>query len=406
MKVLWISHDPIIIVENDASSSSGFWKEALLKALTELPDLNIKVASPANKFDKTELGEYNFRFPHKKVYRRLPSQTINDLLKIINDFKPHLIHIHGTEKPYGLLKKYTNIPIIISLQGFYSESFNSLLGEISLPTWNKEKTFKELILKNSFIDLHKNWFYYSAIEKEIVKINKYFIGRTEFDKQFVYKYNKNAKYFIGYELLRDEFYNSTWDIKNIKRHSIYISSFKSPLKGFHILLEAINYLKDEFPDIRVVVPGTLNKRMINKTFGNSYFRIIKNMIIKYDLENNINFTGILNAKQISEILKETNVFVLPSLIENSSNALGEAQLGGTPCIVSDNCGGIDSIITGDVNGLKFRKGDSYQLANRIKQIFEKNDLAIFLSANSKEFACKFYNKKIIKKQYAGIYRQI
>lgn len=406
MRILWISHDPIQDSGINRQSSSGFWKEALLELLVSDRQFVIKVAYPGKNNLKTQSGNYTFNCPVKKIYTSLPKDTLKDLKYIINDFKPDLIHIHGTEKPYGLITKAIQIPVLISLQGFISECYNSLLGEIALPVWAKEKTFKEYIFRNSFIDLHRQWYYNSAFEKEIVITNKYFAGRTEFDKNFVFKHNPNAQYYNGNELLRDEFYQSEWDITKINRHTIYTSSFTNPLKGFHVLLKAASYLKKDFPDLKIIVPGKLNRRMFNKYLGNSYFRIIQKMIDMFDLKNSLIFAGKLDGSQICQMLETTHVFVLPSFIENSSNALGEAQIVGTPCVVSSNCGGITSIIKQDKNGLFFNKGDAYDLSQKIREIFLNDELSIMLSKNSRIFGKDFHSKEKIMIQYRFIYQSI
>jgi glycosyltransferase involved in cell wall biosynthesis len=402
MKILWISHDPI----QNSSFVGGLWKDVLFKAIILDSDYEIFVAYPNNKCLKNEFGNYTFRFPIKREYKTLPKTTVRDLLWILNDLQPDLIHIHGTEKPYGLIKEFTKIPILISLQGFITECYNSLLAEIPLPIWKRKRTIKEILMKNSFLDMHNIWFYNSAYEKKIIKLNNYFAGRTNFDNKFVFKFNNQAHYFLGHELLRDEFYHTQWDILDIKRYSLYVSSFANPLKGFHILLEAASYLVREFPDLQIIVPGTINWKMRNKFIGNSYYRILSESISNYKLQNHIFFKGKLSSNDISGILKSIHIFVMPSFIENSSNALGEAQIVGTPCVVSSNCGGTSSIIIEHKNGLFFDKGDAFDLSLKIREIFLHDELAIHLSNNSRIFGNEFHNRVDIVKQYKYIYQYI
>jgi glycosyltransferase involved in cell wall biosynthesis len=402
IRILWVSHDPVRSSAEKVKSNSGFWKESLLYLLNSNPLLDIKVAFPGKQPTRES---YTFRLPNKSVYVDLPSITCKDLQWIAGDFKPDLIHIHGTEKPYGLIKNYIATPVVISLQGFLSKSFNAVLGEIPLPVWQKKKTLKEMVFRNDFLNMHKNWYHNSFFEKKIASINLNFIGRTDFDKDFLQEYNPEANYFLGNELLRDNFFDKKWDIKNINRYSIYCSSFTNPLKGFHILLDAAYYLKKEFPAIKIVVPGIISKRMGNRFLGNSYFRIIAEKIKQYDLADNISFQGSLNGEQISNILFKTHVFVLPSFIENSSNALGEAQVAGVPCVVS-NCGGTTSIIQENKNGVYFLRGDAFSLANKIRSVFLNDELAMELSKNATIFGLHFHDKVKIYNQYSTIYQNI
>ena len=82
MKILWISHDPIRDSIINEQSSSGFWKESLLKLLISDTDKDIKVASPGKNNLKTRSGNYIFRFPLKNVYTSLPKVTLHDLIWI------------------------------------------------------------------------------------------------------------------------------------------------------------------------------------------------------------------------------------------------------------------------------------------------------------------------------------
>ncbi|MCF0233145.1 MAG: hypothetical protein HUJ63_13045, partial [Enterococcus sp.] len=42
------------------------------------------------------------------------------LLKIIEDFKPDIIHCFGSEWNWGLISKETRVPIVVHMQGFYN----------------------------------------------------------------------------------------------------------------------------------------------------------------------------------------------------------------------------------------------------------------------------------------------
>jgi hypothetical protein len=176
IKILWISHDPIRISSSTSASVSGFWKESLLKVLDSSSTLNIRVAHPGDysvsKMDSASKDSFQFRIPSKRVYTELPDITVQDMLKIIENYEPDLIHVHGTEKPYGLITKYTCVPVVVSLQGFLSESYYHVLGNIPVHIWQKEKTFKEYVKRNSFLDLHKYWYENSFCEMEILRVNK------------------------------------------------------------------------------------------------------------------------------------------------------------------------------------------------------------------------------------------
>jgi glycosyltransferase involved in cell wall biosynthesis len=405
MRILWITHDPIRTDAEKAHSSSGFWKEALFEALKIHTKIELIAACPGNRKEKVNASSYFFRYSNPKLFHQLPSKTKEDLLWIINSCKPDLIHVHGTELPYGFIKNETTVPVVISLQGFLSECCQSVLGDIPLPIWEKHKTLKEFVLKNSFLDMHRQWFLNAECEVNIIKQNKFFLGRTAFDRNVVLKHNPGAGYFQANELLRAEFYDTVWNIDNSVPYSLFTSSFSNPLKGFHFLLEAVSYLKEEFPSVSIQVPGYLSEKNSSRITGSSYAGIIKSLIEKYNLKNHVQFLGKLNGLQMAAQLQKTHAFILPSLIENSSNALGEAQVMGLPCITSPG-GGTKSIIKNEVNGLFFERADAYDLAQKIRKIFLTRDLAVQLSEGAKKAGSAFHNKEIIINQYSEAYKKI
>jgi glycosyltransferase involved in cell wall biosynthesis len=86
-------------------------------------------------------------------------------------------------------------------------------------------------------------------------------------------------------------------------------------------------------------------------------------------------------------LAGSHVFVSPSFIENSSNALCEAQLIGMP-VISSYTGGIPSLLEDNRTGLFFPNGDVPMLAAQLRRIFEDDALAVRLGEHASEAARK------------------
>ena len=99
-------------------------------------------------------------------YERLESQftwntestkLIREAIKVVNDYKPDLIQVFGTEWPFGLIAKYTEIPVIIHIQGAlspinnakYPPSYNictyiaAMKGNIARYIWHYIQTTKQ-----------------------------------------------------------------------------------------------------------------------------------------------------------------------------------------------------------------------------------------------------------------------
>jgi glycosyltransferase involved in cell wall biosynthesis len=238
-----------------------------------------------------------------------------------------------------------------------------------------------------------------------LELIKHYIGRTSFDETILRKHNSTAKYYYGYELLRETIYENEWSIDSINRHSIYFSSLNNPLKGFHTLLDAIKILIHKYPDIRIIVPGSKNLRKRNIIIGNSYWNILCRKISENGFEKYVEFSGFFDGCQIADHLRHCHVFVLSSLIENSSNALGEAQVVGTPTICTAT-GGTISIVEDEINGLFHQVNNPNDLAKKIDRLFSDDELAKSLSNYAKIKGRQMHNYDVALDQYSNIYKEI
>jgi glycosyltransferase involved in cell wall biosynthesis len=222
-------------------------------------------------------------------------------------------------------------------------------------------------------------------EIDALKLVKNVGGRTEWDYTCTEIINANRRYFHIGESLRKEFYTDQWDIEQCEKHSIFVSQCSYTIKGFHLLLDAVNILKRKFPDIKVYTTG---QSVMNGNFNireNSYAKFLRKKIEKFNINDKVFFCGQLDADGMKERYLRANVFVSPSLIENSSNSIGEAMLIGCP-VVSSLVGGVSDFITDGVEGLLYQSSAPYMLAQKIAQIFNNNELANNLSINARKKA--------------------
>jgi glycosyltransferase involved in cell wall biosynthesis len=93
---------------------------------------------------------------------------------------------------------------------------------------------------------------------------------------------------------------------------------------------------------------------------------------------------------INEILKITDVFVLPSRFEGMSNALLEAMAMARPCVVSDIPENTE-LITDEKNGLAFTVEDSSDYRRQLQYMLENPDKRKRLGEQAKETVKKQYS---------------
>ena len=138
--------------------------------------------------------------------------------------------------------------------------------------------------------------------------------------------------------------------------------------------------------------------MFNFLTGEEYIRYAYDLVKKEGLSENIIFLPRLSANQMVDYMQRAHVFVAPSSIDNSPNAVGEATMIGCP-IVTTPVGGIPSFIKDGVHALLSPAGDPYMLAYYIKKIFDDDKLAQQLSVNANQLATKPHDVSIVTDQY-------
>ena len=102
---------------------------------------------------------------------------------------------------------------------------------------------------------------------------------------------------------------------------------------------------------------------------------------------------------------ETEVFVSPSVIENSPNSVGEAMLLGMP-VVASNVGGVADMLEHNKEGYLYQADAPYLLAYYIVEFFENQDREKEFGQKAKIHAAKTHNKKENFQKLLQIYESI
>jgi glycosyltransferase involved in cell wall biosynthesis len=132
----------------------------------------------------------------------------------------------------------------------------------------------------------------------------------------------------------------------------------APLKGVHVLVDAVRQLPELPIELRIygdgaAFPGYCDK--LKARIGN---------------DTRIHFEGVYERSQLTGILRETDVVVVPSLwYENSPNVILEAYVHATPVIAS-NFGGMAELVDDEHNGAHFAVGNAADLARQLQRLVD------------------------------------
>lgn len=129
-----------------------------------------------------------------------------------------------------------------------------------------------------------------------------------------------------------------------------------PEKGVRYLVEACRILKDKGLNFRCTIVG-----------GGRDFDNIKKLIAALGLEDVVSLTGALFHRDIIELYKTTDIFVLPSLSEGIPVVIMEAMAMKLP-VVSTNITGIPEIVGDGENGFLAEPKDPVALSEKIEYL--------------------------------------
>ena len=418
MNILWLINIPLpeasqLMGENP--SPFGGWLINASKDLANKEDVELSIAFPSNKANKfRELkGEKINYYPFIPVKENDNKVIENNesFETLLNNLKPDIVHIYGTEIAHTLSMVNTcnkiNIKTVISVQGLVSIIEKHMYS--NLPIYAiYGNTFRNIIRKDNVRGLKKLFRNRGKNEIEAIKRTNHIIGRTTWDKACSNQINPQANYHFCNETLREEFYKHQWDVNDCEKHSIFLSQGQYPIKGLHYMLEAIPLILKRFPKAKVYISGkdiTKSDSIKDKLLMTYYGKYIKKMIKKLNLERNVVFTGQLDEKKMCQRYLKSHVFVCPSSIENSPNSLGEAMILGVPSVAS-YVGGIPDMLKDKEEGFLYQHDAPYMLAQYVCEIFENQDLALKFSKNARERALKTHDRDENTRRLIEIYNEI
>ncbi len=302
-----------------------------------------------------------------------------ELAVIIEEVKPDILHIFGTEFPHSLAgARAFNNPkrTLVGIQGVCSKIAEDYMALIP-PYVVSRATFRDRIRHDSIKRQQDKFFLRGESETKLLELTLNHTGRTTFDEEHTRMINPSRNYYKMNETMRPSFYDGRWSVDKIVPHTIFLGQGDYPIKGFHFLLKALPEVVSQYPDVKVKIAGNSiinNSGIKDKIKISSYGAYLRELVKKYNLESHIEVLGSLSEIRMKEAYLSSAVYVCPSYMENSPNTIAEAMLLGMPVIAS-NAGGIPDIIS-DNEGFVFKRGESKALAELLCKVFdlEKNSL--------------------------------
>ncbi len=412
MRVLWLSITASRYSKNTSGHNGGGWVASLERVVTENTDLELGITFVSDlpdefKVERNGVTYYPLYLNRSRLqsvkdrftYEDIDNATISMCMDVVRDFKPDVIQVFGSEWCFGLIKEHTDIPIVIHMQGSWPAYRNALLplgynriGEylqrISKPRDLVSYKLREMISEKRMLR-----------EEHILRINNHYMGRTRWDKALVQLYAPHAHYHYCNEALRDDFVadQSKWLPKDREKKIFITVGSSSRLKGLEYALKTSKLIKENSTmdfEWQLLGPSPQDMNKYEKRVGYTCCEV------------NVVPLGRCEADQVKEKLLNADVYVHTAYIDNSPNAVCEAQYLGLP-IIATNVGGVYSLFAEDYNqDMLVPTNDPYYLAAKILELVSSQEMMIGLSDSNYKIARHRHSDERIAKQLLATYENM
>lgn len=414
MRVLWIGGFGLKSLNDNNTSgyNGGGWLASLKKEIIKCSDVTLGIAFCKEhcfqkvvqdnisyyvvpNYHKSRKDKY-LDFIHIKDVTRDEIQWShyeNQLKMVIDDFKPDVIEIFGSEFYFSLAARVSkHIPTVLHFQGILSLYIYIFLPP-GISKWQYIMSGKGLRGKYNNFQYLAYWQRSAYREKAVLKAVPHVIGRTDWDKQAIAVLNPNAKYHYGGEILRDVFYENKE--RTIPSKITISSTISFPTyKGYDVILKVANILKNELHlDFVWNVYGNINPDFMEKQVGLRHEGV------------DVRLCGVASPTQLRDALLESTMYFHPSYTENSPNSVCEAQILGVP-VVASRVGGTDSLVEHGKTGFLYPVTDPYMAAYYIKYLVDYPKENVAIGNAAKQVATVRHDKKKIVNELMETYQEM
>lgn len=380
---------------------------SLLEHLVESAGIEVEIATVSAEWkddEFTDAGVKYFSLAQPKspgIFFACRPKDLDACAALVRERTPDLVHIHGTERFYGLLaaRKLIQTPCVISLQGLLGPYREVFFGDLSAAEIYKAHRLVEIVARRGLLRMYSDYGRASRYEREILAGAESFMGRTDWDRAHLRSVNSTASYYHAGEILRSAFAEERWYLSRCERHTVLFTKLgRAPYRGTELLLKAMRIVRREYPDMKLRLADELGTRR-------GYDRFLQRAIVEAGLSKNVELLGYLDGPSMAAALRRSHVFALASYADNSPNSLCEAMQVGVPCVAT-YVGGIPSLIEHRRTGLLTPRGDAPALADAIITLFRDDDLSMRLSDSARTEASERHAPERVLHQVLTAYEEV
>ncbi len=402
MKILWLLASllpQVARLTGEPEQPFGGWLVTTLDQLLKNEENEVFVCYRSSGASKSGAsGRLSYRSFEQDTLRY---SLDNDAMftALLSTERPDVVHIWGTEYPSTLIMLSVLARVgwldraVVSIQGL--TSVYAKYYEAGLPARVvRGATLRDLLRMDNIAAQKQKFEMRGLYEIESLKIARHVIGRTRWDRECSLAINPKLTYHHCDETLRNVFYEGEWSLDNCARETIFVSQGDYPIKGFHQALEALALILRAHPNAMLITTGVDPRKGGAKALlrRSGYARYLVRRMRALKLGDHVLYLGQLSAEGMKRQYLSAHVALNPSAIENSSNAIGEAMLLGTP-VVASLVGGTPDMLGGGEGGILYPFGEPEALADAVCRIFGSDAVAVEYSARGRKVALQRHDRE-------------
>jgi glycosyltransferase involved in cell wall biosynthesis len=139
--------------------------------------------------------------------------------------------------------------------------------------------------------------------------------------------------------------------------------------------------------------------------GHGEVEEVRRFVAERGLQSTVEVTGWVEKQMARKLLREADVFVLPSHVEGLPVSMLEAMASGLPAVVTP-VGGIPEVVEDGINGLVVQRGAKDDLMRAIRRLLADEELRRRLGARARETVRARFDIRVAVARLKSLYLEL
>jgi len=218
------------------------------------------------------------------------------------------------------------------------------------------------------------------LDAKAMRESKHIICISKYGARACEDMTKARIHLISYPIVEDMFFETP---EYSQGKAVLYAGTIYPLKNALTLLKAMRVVIQRHPDSKLRICGRL--------LDAGYMKSLKTYVAEHNMENNVEFLGVISRREIIACLQDSVCLALPSRQENTPNVIAQA-MSAARAVVATPVGAVPEMVVDGVTGYLVDPDDIQGMADRICALIESPDLARKMGLAGRDIAMRTFER--------------